>query len=267
VGADSKLVVVAGPCAVEDEDVLDRIAGRLSDAGTRLLRAGAFKPRTSPYSFRGLGARGLEILSRVARRHEMLCVTEALAVEDVPLVAEHADVIQVGARNMQSFALLEAVGRAGRPVLLKRNPGATYEEWLLAAEWVMNAGQPRVILCERGIRTFSPARRYTLDVGAIPWARESTSLPIAVDPSHAAGCSRWVPAYARAAAAAGADLLLIEVHEDAARARSDAAQALDLDAFCALQMELCGAEALATTEPSCAGVSTPRRQERQGGAK
>jgi 3-deoxy-7-phosphoheptulonate synthase len=232
------LVVAAGPCAVEDEATLDRIAARLAAIGVRVLRGGAWKPRTSPYAFRGLGLAGLELMGRVARRHGLLVVSEVLAPADVPGAAAIADVLQIGARSMQCYPLLEAVGRAGRPVLLKRHPGATYEEWLLAAEHVLAAGERRVILCERGVKTFTPGRRSTLDLGAIPWAREATGLPVAVDPSHAAGCSRWVPLYARAAAAAGADLLLIEVHEDAARSRSDAAQALDLDTFAALHQEL-----------------------------
>jgi 3-deoxy-7-phosphoheptulonate synthase len=176
-------------------------------------------------------------------------VTEALSVEDLPRVAESADVIQIGARSMQCFPLLEAAGRAGRPVLLKRNPGATYEEWLLAAEYVLAAGESRVVLCERGVRTFTPGRRYTLDLGSIPWAREATSLPVAVDPSHAAGCARYVAPYARAAVAAGCDLLLVEVHEDAARSRSDAAQALDLDSFAALLDELSALRALGMVTP------------------
>jgi 3-deoxy-7-phosphoheptulonate synthase len=238
VGRSEPLVVAAGPCAVEDEASLDRTAARLARLGVPLLRAGAYKPRTSPYAFRGLGPSGLDVLGRVARRHGLLVVTEALEAADVPRVAEVADVIQVGARSMQSFALLEAAGRSGRPVLLKRHPGASYEEWLLAAEYVLAAGGDRVVLCERGVRTFTPARRYTLDLGALAWGREATALPIAVDPSHPAGCSRFVPLYARAAAAAGADLLLIECCEDPARARSDAPQQLDLDAFERLLEEL-----------------------------
>lgn len=238
------LVVAAGPCAVEDEPTLDRIAASLAASGVRVLRGGAWKPRTSPYAFRGLGLPGLELMGRVARRHGLLVVTEVLSPADVGRAAEVADVLQIGARSMQCYPLLDAVGRAGRPVLLKRHPGATYEEWLLAAEHVLAAGEKRVILCERGVRTFTPGRRSTLDLGAIPWAREATGLPVGVDPSHAAGCSRWVPTYARAAVAAGADLLLIEVHEDAARSRSDAAQALDLETFAALHEEL---QALALT--------------------
>jgi 3-deoxy-7-phosphoheptulonate synthase len=247
-GAGEPLVLAAGPCAVEDEASLDRTAETLARLGVPLLRAGAFKPRTSPYAFRGLGARGLEILSRVARRHGLLSVTEVLAVEDVPRVAEVADVLQIGARSMQSFPLLEAAGRSGRPVLLKRHPGASYEEWLLAAEYVLAAAREpsSVILCERGVRTFTPARRYTLDLGALAWGREATHLPLAVDPSHPAGCSRYVPLYAKASAAAGADLLLVECCEDPARARSDAAQQLDLEGFARLHEELQAIRPLAT---------------------
>lgn len=254
---ESPLVIAAGPCAVEDEASLDRTAERLAALGVPLLRAGAFKPRTSPYAFRGLGVRGLEILGRVARRHGLLVVTEVLEKEDVSRVAEVADLIQIGARSMQSFGLLEAVGRSGRPVLLKRHPGASYEEWLLAAEYVLAAGESRVILCERGVRTFTPSRRYTLDLGALAWGREATDLPLAVDPSHPAGCSRHVPLYAKAAAAAGADLLLIECCEDPARARSDASQQLDLESFARLVEELRAIRPLAARPaPATVAVST-----------
>lgn len=226
-----ELVLAAGPCAVEDEATLDRTAERLARLGVPMLRAGAFKPRTSPYAFRGLGARGLEILGRVARRHGLLVVTEVLDAADVPRVAEVASVLQIGARSMQSFALLEAVGRAGRPVLLKRHPGASYEEWLLAAEYVLAAGEPRVILCERGVRTFTDHTRNTLDLSVVPAVKRLSHLPIIVDPSHGTGKRHKVIPLARAAVAVGADGIMVEVHSNPEKAMSDGPQSLYPEQF------------------------------------
>jgi 3-deoxy-7-phosphoheptulonate synthase len=233
-----EVVVMAGPCAVESEAQVFATAGVVAAAGARLLRGGAFKPRTSPYSFQGLGQGGLELLAAAGRAHGLPVVTEVVAPEDVPLVARHADLLQVGARNMQNFRLLEAVGAAERPVLLKRGLVATIEELLLAAEYVLAAGNPDVILCERGIRTFARETRNTLDLAAIPLLKERSHLPVIADPSHGTGIRALVPPLAKAALAAGADGLLIEVHPDPAHALSDGPQSLEPAAFARLMDEL-----------------------------
>ncbi|MBA2565483.1 MAG: 3-deoxy-7-phosphoheptulonate synthase [Gemmatimonadetes bacterium] len=229
-----EIALMAGPCAVESRDQIERAAEAVAAAGGRILRGGLFKPRTSPYSFAGLGERGLEFLRRAADRHGLAVVTEVLTPEQVPLVEAFADLLQVGARNMQNYALLEAVGRASRPVLLKRGLAARLEELLLAAERIALAGNPNVILCERGIRTYETATRNTLDVTAVPALKELSHLPVVVDPSHATGRRSLVGAAACAAVAAGADGLLIEVHPDPARALSDGAQSLDFSELAAL---------------------------------
>ncbi|HZS94687.1 MAG TPA: 3-deoxy-7-phosphoheptulonate synthase [Chloroflexota bacterium] len=236
-GAD-QLVVIAGPCAVESEEQLWETARSVHAAGTRVLRAGAFKPRTSPYSFQGLGKRALEMLDVVRRSLGMAVITEVLSPEDVDLVANYADILQVGARNMQNFALLQEVGRSGHPVLLKRGMSATIEELMMSAEYILATGNQNVILCERGIRTFETATRFTLDISAVPVLKHSTHLPVIVDPSHATGKWRFVGAAAKAAVAAGADGLMIEVHPRPAEALSDGPQALRCDRFADLMAEL-----------------------------
>lgn len=232
------LVVMAGPCAVEGRDQILLAAESVRDAGARLLRGGAFKPRSSPYSFQGLGREGLELLAEARERTGLAIVTEVVAPEDVDLVSEHADVLQIGARNMHNYRLLSAVGKQPRPVLLKRGMMSTVDEMLLAAEYVVAGGNPRVVLCERGIRTFETSSRNTLDLCAVPILKERTHLPVIVDPSHAAGRREWVPALARAAVAAGADGLIVEVHPDPQRAASDGRQSMTPDAFKALMREL-----------------------------
>jgi 3-deoxy-7-phosphoheptulonate synthase len=234
----AEVVVIAGPCAVESEEQVRATARAVSQSGARLLRGGAFKPRTSPYSFQGLGARGLELLAAAGAEVGLPIVTEVVAGEDVELVARHADVLQVGARNMQNFRLLQAVGAAGKPVLLKRGPSATIEEFLLAAEYVAQAGNPRVILCERGLRSFDRATRNVLDLAALPLLRERTHLPVFADPSHGTGSRSLVPAMARAAVAAGADGLMIEVHPRPNEALSDGPQSLTLDGFARMMAEV-----------------------------
>ncbi|HHW39907.1 MAG TPA: 3-deoxy-7-phosphoheptulonate synthase [Syntrophomonadaceae bacterium] len=233
-----ELVVIAGPCAVEGREAYLQLALQLKEMGAHLLRGGAFKPRTSPYSFKGLGREGLEILAEARRVTGLPVVTEILDARDLDAVAACADILQVGSRNMQNFTLLQELGRAGRPVLLKRGLSATIEEWLLAAEYILAAGNPNVILCERGIRTFETATRNTVDIGAVPLVRELSHLPVIVDPSHATGRRRLVPPVARAAVAAGADGLMIEVHQNPELALSDGPQSLLPESFQKLMQEL-----------------------------
>ncbi len=221
-----EVVLMAGPCSVESREQIERAADAVAAAGGRVLRGGVFKPRTSPYSFLGLGERGLELLRCAANARGLAVVTEVLSPGQIPVVAAHADLLQVGARNMQNYALLEALGDVPRPVLLKRGLVARIDEWLLAAERIVAAGNPRVVLCERGIRTFETATRNTLDVNAVAAAKELTHLPVVVDPSHATGRRSLVGAAACAALAAGADGLLIEVHPDPDAALSDGDQSL-----------------------------------------
>jgi 3-deoxy-7-phosphoheptulonate synthase len=232
------VVVMAGPCAVEDLGQLQRTAEVVRANGVRVLRGGAFKPRTSPYSFQGLGRHGLELLRVVADRLGMAVVTEVVAPEDMSLVAEYADMLQIGARNMANYRLLEAAGRSGRPVLLKRGLGATIDELLLAAEYVLAEGNPNVALCERGIRTFETATRFTLDINAIPLLKERSPLPVVLDPSHGTGDAGLVGPAARAGIAAGADALLIEVHPNPSEALCDGSQSLDPSAFARLAGEV-----------------------------
>ena len=218
--------VIAGPCAVEQEDQVLEIARLMKAAGADALRGGAYKPRSSPYSFQGVGRKGLEWLAKARESTGLPIVSEALDEASLELVAAYADVIQIGARNMQNYALLKKAGRMKRPVLLKRGLSATLDDLLLAAEYILAEGQPDVILCERGIRTFSQHSRFTLDLSIIPAAREATHLPLIVDPSHATGHRSYVPAMARAAVAAGADGVLLEVHASPEAALSDGRQAL-----------------------------------------
>ncbi len=238
-----ELTVMAGPCSVESEEQLMAVARAAAEAGARVLRGGAFKPRSSPYSFQGLGERGLELLAAAREETGLAVVTEVLAPEDVELVARHADILQIGARSMQNFRLLAAVGDQPRPVLLKRGLMATSEELLMAAEYVVAHGNPRVVLCERGIRTFETATRNTLDIAAIPVLRARSHLPVIVDPSHAAGYREYVPALSLAAIAAGADGLIVEVHPDPERALSDGRQSLTPRAFSAMMGEVGGVAA------------------------
>jgi 3-deoxy-7-phosphoheptulonate synthase len=223
--------VIAGPCSVESADQILAAAEGVALHGASALRGGAFKPRTSPYSFQGLGAEGLELLVEARRQTGLPIVTEVVAPEDVELVSSYADVLQIGARNMQNFRLLQAAGEQPRTVLLKRGMCATLEELLGAAEYIMSAGNPRVILCERGIRSFGRHTRNTLDIGAIPVLKQRTHLPVIVDPSHAAGLREIVPALASAAIAAGADGLIVEVHPQPDQALSDGRQSLDVAGF------------------------------------
>jgi 3-deoxy-7-phosphoheptulonate synthase len=230
--------LIGGPCSVENEAMIQRTAEFLLEHGVRLMRAGAFKPRTSPYAFQGLGGEGLDILARVRRRTGIGIVTELMDTDNADAVEEAADVIQIGTRNMQNFSLLKRVGKAGKPVLLKRGLSATLEEWLMAAEYVMAGGNYNVVLCERGVRTFSDHSRNTLDLSVIPPVKHLSHLPILVDPSHGTGKRDYVPAMALASLAAGADGLLIEVHPDPDHALSDGAQSLTFAAFEELMQSL-----------------------------
>ena len=233
-----KLVVMAGPCAVEGRDQMLEAAAAVRQAGALMLRGGAFKPRTSPYSFQGLGEEGLRFLAEARQATGLPVVTEIMAPEQVPLIAGYADVLQIGARNMQNYALLHAVGEAKRPVLLKRGMMSTIEELLMSAEYILSHGNDRVILCERGIRTFEPYTRNTLDINAVPLLKQLSHLPVVVDPSHGTGRWELVAAVSRAAVAAGADGLIIEVHPCPSRALSDGAQSLKPDTFAQLMAEL-----------------------------
>ena len=227
----SRVVVMAGPCAVESEEQVEEVAAAIASAGAVILRGGAFKPRTSPYTFQGLGEEGMKILRRVADRHGLAVVSEVLDTQHVAIAERWVDVLQIGARNMQNFALLREVGRTRRPVLLKRGMSGTIEEWLMAAEYVLAGGNPQVMLCERGIRTFETAMRNTLDLSCVPLLHQLSHLPVVVDPSHAVGVRDKVPPMALAAVAAGADALLIEVHPHPEKALSDGAQSLDPPGF------------------------------------
>jgi 3-deoxy-7-phosphoheptulonate synthase len=238
IGQGSELVAIAGPCSVESREMLLDTARWVRHEGARALRGGAFKPRTSPYTFQGLGVPALEMLAEAREETGLPIVSEVVDAADLEQMERHVDLLQVGSRNMHNFSLLRAVGKSSRPVLLKRGFGATIEEWLMAAEYVLSSGNSDVILCERGIRTFETATRNTLDLSAVPLLRRHTHLPIAVDPSHGTGQRDLVTPMALAAAAAGADALLIEVHPDPPNARSDGPQSLDFAEFGALMDEL-----------------------------
>ena len=231
---NSTPVLIAGPCSVETEGMILETATLVAEAGADMLRGGAYKPRTSPYDFQGLGVKALRYLAQAREITGLPVVTEVLSWEEVPLVAHFADMLQIGARNMQNFSLLRAASRSGRPILLKRGAGATIEEWLMAAEYVLAEGNPNVVLCERGIRTFERATRHTLDLSAVALVRERTHLPVVVDPSHAAGISSLVTPLGLAALAAGACGLIVEVHPNPAAAMSDGLQSLDPQQFAAL---------------------------------
>jgi 3-deoxy-7-phosphoheptulonate synthase len=237
VGGD-QIALVAGPCAVETEEQCLAIAERLKKSGVRLFRGGAYKPRTSPYSFQGLGEDGLKILSKVREKYGFGIVTEAIDNESLDLVEEYADVIQIGARNMQNFSLLKRAGRAKKPVLLKRGMSATLDEFLMAAEYILSEGNYNVMLCERGVRTFSDFSRNTLDLAVVPAVKKRSHLPIFVDPSHGTGKRHKVLPLSRAAVAVGADGLLIEVHHEPDKALSDGMQSLLPEEFIALADEM-----------------------------
>lgn len=237
IGGD-RLALMAGPCSVESETQLLDSAYAVKAAGATILRGGAFKPRTSPYSFQGLGEQGLKLLAKAREATGLRIVTEVLNPQDVPLVARYADILQIGARNMQNFALLNAVGEARKPVLLKRGMSATIQELLMSAEYILSHENYDVILCERGIRTFETATRFTLDLNAVPVLRKLTHLPVIVDPSHGTGYADFVAAMARAAVAAGADGLMIEVHPKPEEALSDGVQSLTPARFAELTRQL-----------------------------
>jgi 3-deoxy-7-phosphoheptulonate synthase len=235
---DGSFVVMAGPCSVESEEQLMQCAQAIAESGGQLLRGGAFKPRTSPYEFQGLGEVGLQLLAKARERFGLGIVTEVMTEADVELVAGYADLMQVGARNMQNFALLKALGRCGKPVLLKRGPAATLKEWMMAAEYVLAHGNPDVVLCERGIRSFDSHTRNVCDIAAVPAMKEMTHLPVILDPSHATGRRSLVAPLSRAAVAIGADGLLVECHPNPDQALSDGAQSLTLEQFRELMMTL-----------------------------
>jgi 3-deoxy-7-phosphoheptulonate synthase len=237
IGGD-EFVVMAGPCSVENEKQILETAEAVAAAGAKLLRGGAFKPRTSPYDFQGLALEGLKLLAKAREATGLAIVTEVMSEGDVDTVAEYADVMQVGARNMQNFSLLKALGKCPRPVLLKRGMSSTIKELLMSAEYITAHGNPNVILCERGIRTFETATRNTCDIAAVPVLRELTHLPVILDPSHATGKRSLVPALSRAAVAIGADGLIVEVHPRPEKAMSDGAQSLRTEQFAAMMNDL-----------------------------
>jgi 3-deoxy-7-phosphoheptulonate synthase/chorismate mutase len=236
---------IAGPCSVESEEQIETSACRLAALGVRFLRGGTYKPRTSPYAFQGLGLEGLKLLSRACRRHGMAAVSEATSPENLEHVAEHADIIQIGSRNMYNYELLRAAGQTRRPVLLKRGLSATLDEWLLAAEYVALSGSENIILCERGVRTFARETRNTLDLSVVPLALAASRLPVIVDVSHAAGRRDILAPLAAAAFACGAHGVMIEVHPTPDAALSDAEQQIDFDTFAALQRAVVGSLAVA----------------------
>ncbi|MHC4505397.1 MAG: 3-deoxy-7-phosphoheptulonate synthase [Planctomycetota bacterium] len=234
------LTFIAGPCAVENRESLFDAARAAREGGARMLRGGAFKPRTSPYDFQGLGEEGVKLLAEASREFGLPAVTEARSAAHVEIIVRHCDMIQIGARSMQNFDLLKEVGRADKPVLLKRGMSAKVRELLMSAEYILSEGNEKVVLCERGIRTFEDATRFTLDCSAVPVLKAETHLPVVIDPSHAAGNSRYVAALARAGVAAGADGIMVEIHPRPAEALCDAAQALTPAAFARLVRELEG---------------------------
>ncbi|MCD6282237.1 3-deoxy-7-phosphoheptulonate synthase [bacterium] len=235
---DGGFTVISGPCAVESYEQFGEAARLIVQHGLKLMRGGAFKPRTSPYSFDGLRQEGLDIIARVKKETGVLSVTELMSTEDIDAVVPVADIVQVGSRNMQNFPLLRAVGGIGKPVLLKRGFGNTLRELLMAAEHIMNAGNPHIVLCERGIRTFDSSQRNTLDVMAVPILQSATHLPVILDPSHSVGTPRFIPAAIRAALAVGADGVIVEVHPHPEKALSDGAQSLTPDDFSAMMEDI-----------------------------
>jgi 3-deoxy-7-phosphoheptulonate synthase len=238
IGNGEPVVVIAGPCSVESRDQLLTTARAVKSAGARLLRGGAYKPRTSPYDFQGLGEEALALLAEARRETGLPVVTEVMSTEDVDTICEHADMLQVGARNMQNFALLRRLATIDKPVLLKRGPSATVKEWLLAAEYLLTGGNPNVVLCERGIKTFETETRNTIDLAAVALAKELSHLPVIADPSHGTGRRSLIAPLSKAAIAVGADGLIIEVHPNPERALSDGPQSLDCREFQAMMREL-----------------------------
>jgi len=239
----NELVVIGGPCSVESLEQMEQVADHLSSVPVRAIRGGVYKPRTSPYSFQGLGIDGLQILADVRKRYGMPVVTEVMSIAQIEPVAAYADMLQIGSRNMQNFELLKALGDVNKPILLKRGLSATIEEFVMAAEYIMAHGNPNVVLCERGIRSFDPYTRNVLDLGAVVALRQITHLPVIVDPSHAAGKRELIPDLARAAVACGADGLIIECHPEPEKSVSDARQALSLEEMTELVKSL---DAIAT---------------------
>ena len=237
IGGD-RIIVIAGPCSVESREQLLETAREIRPAGASMIRGGAFKPRTLPYSFQGLGEEGLKILAEARDMYGLPVVTEVMSPDEVDLVEKYADVLQIGARNVQNFALLKRVGRSRKPVLLKRGMSSTVEEWLGAAEYILHGGNEDVILCERGLRSFGKITRFTLDLAIVPLLKEVSHLPVIVDPSHGTGQRSLVSPMARAAVAAGADGLIVEVHPRPEEAKSDGAQSLTPDGFRVLMKEL-----------------------------
>jgi 3-deoxy-7-phosphoheptulonate synthase len=233
-GTGQPVVLISGPCSVESKDQVLSIANSVKNAGARVLRGGAFKPRTSPYSFQGLGEDGLRFLAEARAQTGLPIITEIMDTRDLPVIEKYADCLQIGARNMQNFSLLKEVGRSRLPVMLKRGLSATITDLLMSAEYILNEGNPHVLLCERGIRTFETMTRNTLDLNAVPILKAKTRLPVVVDPTHGIGLRDYVPQMSLAAVAAGADALMIEVHHDPERARSDGEQALKPEAFAEL---------------------------------
>jgi 3-deoxy-7-phosphoheptulonate synthase len=231
IGSGQRIVLISGPCSVEGRDRLLTIATAVKNAGARVLRGGAFKPRTSPYSFQGLGEDGLRYLAEARAATGLPIITEIMDTRDLPLMEKYTDCLQIGSRNMQNFALLKEVGRSRLPVMLKRGFSATINDLLLSAEYILSEGNPNVLLCERGIRTFEPMTRNTLDLSAVPILKAKAKLPVVVDPTHGIGLREFIPQMSLAAVAAGADALMIEVHDDPERARSDGEQALQPEGF------------------------------------
>ncbi len=230
IGGD-EFIFMAGPCSIESREQIFAIAEQVSKAGAQILRGGAFKPRTSPYSFQGLGEEGLKYMRDAANKFNLACVSEVMSEHEIKMAEEYVDILQIGSRNMQNYSLLKAAGKSSKPILLKRGLAATYEEFLLAAEYILMHGNSQVILCERGIRTFETYTRNTLDIAAVPILRELTHLPIIVDPSHGVGLRNFIAPMSRAAAAVNADGLIIEVHTDPDLSISDAQQAIDPQTF------------------------------------
>ena len=231
-------VVIAGPCAIESEEQLMATAKIVKEQGAQILRGGAFKPRTSPYSFRGMGVQGLKLLAKAGETYDIPTVTEVMAVEDIGMVASYADILQIGTRSAQNFNLLDAAGKINKPILLKRGFSSTYEEWLLAAEYILSGGNEQVILCERGIRTFETGTRFTLDITAIPVIKKLSHLPVITDPSHSTGSWELVPPISLASIAAGAHGIIVDVHPNPSEAKCDAAQALTFKRFKAMVKEI-----------------------------
>ncbi|MEX1020114.1 MAG: 3-deoxy-7-phosphoheptulonate synthase [Litorilinea sp.] len=234
----TEVVIMAGPCSVESREQIIEVAEAVKAAGAKVLRGGAFKPRTSPYSFQGLGEQGLQYLAEAREKTGLPVITEVMTVEALPMVAEYTDILQIGARNMQNYGLLQAVGQVDKPVMLKRGLSGTVEELLMCAEYIISNGNANVLVCERGIRTYETATRNTFDLNAVPVLKQTTHLPVAADPSHGTGYREYVPAMSKAAVAAGADALLLEVHPDPDNAVSDGRQSMDLETFAQLMRDL-----------------------------